>query len=118
MLLAVETAMETLSEAGNRNVPRDQMIEQFRKMADSVWRWYVPPEKQVGRELYRSIIDKTGSGCASWITLPPSAFVAEQVTALNRERGALLASQPWPGDCDVVMNPLFPEVALRLAIQC
>jgi hypothetical protein len=58
MLLAVETALETLSDAGRRNVPRDQLIEQFRKMADAVWRWYVPPEQQVGRGLYRSIIEK------------------------------------------------------------
>ena len=36
MLLAVETALETLSDAGKRNVPRDRLIEQFTKMADSI----------------------------------------------------------------------------------
>lgn len=95
-LLAVETALETLSDAGKRNVPRDQLIAHFRKMADSVWRWYVPPEQQVGRELYRSISDKLEqlpdepAGSA----FPPSAFVAEQVRMLNKERVALLESQP------------------------
>jgi len=58
MLLAVETALETLSDAGTRNVPRHQLAEQFRKIADSVWRWYVPPEQQAGRDLYRSMIEK------------------------------------------------------------
>src|SRR4051794_32476598 len=80
-LLAVENTIEALSDAGKRNVGRDQLIEQFRKMADSVWRWYVPPEQQVGRDLYRSISDKLKQlpneplGSA----FPPSAFVAEQV---------------------------------------
>jgi hypothetical protein len=53
MLLAVETTLETLLDAGTRNVPRDQLIEQFKKMADSVRRWYLPPEQQVGRSLYQ-----------------------------------------------------------------
>src|SRR5713101_9852475 len=52
MLQAVETALETLSDAGRHNVPRHQLIEQFRKMADSLNRWYLPPEQQVGRSLY------------------------------------------------------------------
>lgn len=55
MLLAVETAMEMLSDAGSRNVPRDWLIRQFSKMADSVNHWYLPPEQQIGRDLYLSL---------------------------------------------------------------
>lgn len=36
MLQAVEMALETLSDAGRHNVPRGELIAQFRKMADSV----------------------------------------------------------------------------------
>jgi len=51
MLLAVETTLETLSDARRRNLSRDQLIEQFRRMADSVRRWYLPSEQQVGRRI-------------------------------------------------------------------
>jgi hypothetical protein len=47
MLLTLDIARETLSEAGRRNVPRNQLIEEFRKLADSVSRWYLPPEQQI-----------------------------------------------------------------------
>src|SRR5271165_6517770 len=40
MLLAVETALDLLAEAGRHNVPRSQLVERFTKMADSVRRWY------------------------------------------------------------------------------
>ncbi len=53
MLLAVETAM--LSDAGSRNVPRDWLIRQFSKIADSVNHWYLPPEQQIGRGLCLSL---------------------------------------------------------------
>ena len=55
MLLAVETALETLSDAGRFKVPRDRLIAQFGKMADSLNRWYLSAEQQVGRSLYQSI---------------------------------------------------------------
>ncbi len=58
MLLAVETTLEALAEAGRHNVPRDQLIKQFKKMVDSMERWYVPPEQQVGSRLYQAMIGK------------------------------------------------------------
>jgi hypothetical protein len=58
LLLAVETTLETLSDAGRRNIPRTQLIDQFKKMADSLRRWYLPPEQQVGLRVYQSMIGK------------------------------------------------------------
>ena len=50
-LAAVEMAMEMLSDAGRRNVPRDQLIDQFKKMVGSVSHWYLPPEQQLGSSI-------------------------------------------------------------------
>ncbi|HLJ14602.1 MAG TPA: hypothetical protein VKV15_08915 [Bryobacteraceae bacterium] len=95
MLPAVETDLEMLSDAGGRNVPPRQWIEQFRTLADSVSHWYLPPEQQVGRSLYPSTIGKLmnlpeelgGS------PLPPTIFVAQETAALNVQRVTLSGSQ-------------------------
>jgi hypothetical protein len=48
-LQAMEMTLETLSEAGRQDIPRSQLINQFKRLAASVSRWYLPPEQQVGQ---------------------------------------------------------------------
>jgi hypothetical protein len=114
MLLAVETTLETLSDAGRRNVSRDLLIEQFKKMADSARRWYLPAEQQIGAQLYQSMAGKlmnlpeepAGS------PFPPTRFVAQETAILSRQRVTLLESQPSFADQDRM--EFGPHIAGRL----
>jgi hypothetical protein len=104
MLLAVETTLETLSHAGRHNVPRDPLIGQFRKMADSLNRSYLAPEQQVGRDLYQSIIGKLMNLPEGQVgsPFPPGTFVAQETEMLNRLRFTLMESQPRLADAALI----------------
>ena len=96
MLLAIDTTIETLSRAGRHNVPRDQLINQFKNLADALNRWYLSDEQQIGRGLYQSVVAKLMSLPEGQLgsPFPPSDFVKRETAALSQQRIVLVQSQP------------------------
>jgi hypothetical protein len=96
MLLAVETALETLSTAGRHNMPRSLVIQQFRTFADLAKRWYLTPEQQAGWPLYDSVLFKLINlpDRPATSAFPPTGFVDQEGALLTRRRNALEESRP------------------------
>ena len=96
LLLAVERAIEALFDAGRRNVPKDRLIEQLKKMEDFSRRSYLLKEQTIGLGVYQSIIGKLMNLPESkdGSPFPPASFVEEETAALRQRRVALLESQP------------------------
>ncbi len=98
-LLAVEAALDTLSYSGVQNVSRRELIARFRKLDDSLNRWYLPPEQQIGRRVYQTILEEL-------INTPnaPSMFISEEIAVLRKRRVALSESQPSLGTWGIGPN--------------
>src|SRR5262249_39346881 len=96
MLLAVETALETLSNAERQSISRYQLIVQFKKITDSLHRWYLPLEQQIGLRVYEPILGKLVNmpKAPDGSPDPLATFLTEETALLRQRRVTLSESQP------------------------
>jgi len=95
-LLAVETSLEALTEAERQGASRYDLIVRFKRMTESLHRWYLGPELQIGLRVYQPILgqlvnmQKGKEGSPD----PLAVFLEEETAALRRQRIKLSESQP------------------------
>jgi hypothetical protein len=95
-LLAVVTTLDILSDAGRHNADRDQLVDRFQKMADSLNRWYLFPEQEAGREIYQTMAGKLKNlpEAPAGSAFPPDSFVQRETAALREQRQVLIEALP------------------------
>lgn len=110
LLVAVETSLEMLIEAGQQNVPRAQIISQFQRLATSTRRSYLPPEQSVGLRIYQPLIGKLLNLPPAELgtPFPPTDFVKQETAALNRLRVTLMAVPMTISDARIASPTSLP----------
>jgi hypothetical protein len=112
-LLALDTTLNTLSEATRLDISIDHVIREFTRMADSLRYRYLFPEQESAREIYQDIAGKLINLAKIPSASPFSTFVAEQSGILKQERSALYKSQPilptqrWPR---IIISNSLPNI--------